>query len=59
MEVWKIGDVKVTRVLDLEMRVSPRFLFPDASPENLAPTRAWETTSRVRWRSGTAERADF
>jgi glyoxylase-like metal-dependent hydrolase (beta-lactamase superfamily II) len=41
MEVWQIGDVRVTRVVDLVMQVSPRFIFPDATPENLAPMKHW------------------
>jgi glyoxylase-like metal-dependent hydrolase (beta-lactamase superfamily II) len=41
MEVWKIGAVTVTRVLDIEIDMSPTRLIPDATPENIAPMRGW------------------
>ncbi|MEE8558482.1 MAG: MBL fold metallo-hydrolase [Myxococcota bacterium] len=41
MELWQLGDVKVTRVVDLVWIVSPRLLFPDATPESLEPMRSW------------------
>jgi glyoxylase-like metal-dependent hydrolase (beta-lactamase superfamily II) len=33
---WKIGDVTVTRVVEVEMPMDGTFLLPDAGPENLA-----------------------
>ena len=41
METWKIGAVKVTRVLDILMDIDPKILLPDATPENLAPMAKW------------------
>ncbi len=37
MERWKIGEVKVTRILELEMLSAGTFVLPDATPENLKP----------------------
>jgi glyoxylase-like metal-dependent hydrolase (beta-lactamase superfamily II) len=36
MQRWKIGDVQVTRVVELEMASPGTFVLPDAAPENLA-----------------------
>jgi glyoxylase-like metal-dependent hydrolase (beta-lactamase superfamily II) len=33
---WKIGEVSVTPVIELEMPTSADFILPDATPENLA-----------------------
>ncbi|HKI73505.1 MAG TPA: MBL fold metallo-hydrolase, partial [Pseudomonadales bacterium] len=41
MEVWKIGDVTVTRVLDVQIDMPPTRLVPDATPENIAHMKHW------------------
>jgi len=41
MENWKIGRVKVSRVVEMVMPIPPTMLLPDATPENLAPMDAW------------------
>ncbi len=33
MNIWTIGDVKITRVVELEMTGGTRFILPDATPE--------------------------
>ena len=33
---WKIGNVKVTRVIEVDLPTSAGFVLPDALPENLA-----------------------
>ncbi len=33
MNVWTVGDVKITRVVELEMAGGTRFILPDATPE--------------------------
>jgi glyoxylase-like metal-dependent hydrolase (beta-lactamase superfamily II) len=37
MSRWKIGEVEVTRVIELEIAGGTRFILPDASPENVKP----------------------
>src|SRR4030095_3942569 len=41
METWKIGSVRVTRVIDILMIIDPKILLPDATPDNLAPMAQW------------------
>lgn len=41
METWKIGRVKVHRVVEMIMPIPPTMLIPDATPENLAPMDGW------------------
>jgi glyoxylase-like metal-dependent hydrolase (beta-lactamase superfamily II) len=41
MEVWKIGRVKVSRVVEMVMPIPPTMLLPEATPENLVPMHAW------------------
>ena len=38
---WKIGNVSITPVIELDLSVDPSFSLPDASPENLAPDFDW------------------
>ena len=38
---WQIGDVTITRVVEVEARLSPAGFFPDATPSALAPYRSW------------------
>jgi len=38
---WTIGDVRVTRVVESEAPLPPQGLIPAATPEALAPHRAW------------------
>ncbi|MBF0276457.1 MAG: MBL fold metallo-hydrolase [SAR324 cluster bacterium] len=40
MNTWQIGDVKVTRVIELEVTGGSRFILPDATPERV---------QRIRW----------
>ncbi len=37
MNTWQIGDVKVTRVVELEIPGGTRFLLPQATPEAILP----------------------
>jgi glyoxylase-like metal-dependent hydrolase (beta-lactamase superfamily II) len=48
MESWKIGSVRVTRVVDVVMDVDPKVFLPDATPENLAPLTGWLKPHFVR-----------
>ena len=41
MEVWKIGKVKITRVLDLQQNIDLRHLIPEATPDNMSPMETW------------------
>ena len=41
METWKIGDVTVTRVVDVLQDIDLTLLLPDATAENLDPLRSW------------------
>jgi glyoxylase-like metal-dependent hydrolase (beta-lactamase superfamily II) len=41
METWKIGRVKVTRLVEMVLPIAPTFLLPEATPENLAPLHGW------------------
>ncbi len=38
---WKIGDVSITPVIELDLSVDASFILPDATPENLAPDFDW------------------
>ena len=38
---WKIGDVAITPVIELELPTSADFILPDATPENMAPDFDW------------------
>lgn len=38
---WRIGDVHITRVLDLEWKIDPTLLLPDVTPEQLGAHAAW------------------
>ena len=40
MDSWKIGDVKVTRVIEIETASIGKFVLPDATPEAIQE-RAW------------------
>ena len=37
MEQWRIGDVTVTRIVEMEMAGGTRFILPQATPEAVAP----------------------
>lgn len=39
--VWKIGNVSITPVIELEMSVDKSWLIAEATPENLAPDLDW------------------
>ncbi|WP_169567449.1 MBL fold metallo-hydrolase [Sneathiella limimaris] len=39
MNTWQIGDVKVTRIVELEMVGGTRFILPDAAPDAVLPIR--------------------
>jgi glyoxylase-like metal-dependent hydrolase (beta-lactamase superfamily II) len=41
METWKIGDVSVSRVVEMVMTIPPTMLIPDATQENLEPMSGW------------------
>ncbi|XOV85355.1 MAG: MBL fold metallo-hydrolase [bacterium] len=41
MEQWQIGNVKVTRVVDVLQNIDLAFLIPEATPDNLAPFTRW------------------
>jgi glyoxylase-like metal-dependent hydrolase (beta-lactamase superfamily II) len=41
MDTWKIGNVRVTRVVELEDKWPGTQLLPDATPENLAKEADW------------------
>jgi len=38
---WKIGDVSITPVIELDLSVDASFILPNATPENLAPDFDW------------------
>ncbi|MCB1693650.1 MAG: MBL fold metallo-hydrolase [Pseudomonadales bacterium] len=38
---WQIGDVKITRVVELEIPGGTRFLLPQATPEAVLPYAEW------------------
>ncbi|EDX77348.1 metallo-beta-lactamase superfamily, putative [Coleofasciculus chthonoplastes PCC 7420] len=38
---WKIGNVSITPVIELDLSVDESFSLPDATPENLAPDFDW------------------
>jgi glyoxylase-like metal-dependent hydrolase (beta-lactamase superfamily II) len=40
MERWKVGDVSITRVVELALASGATFILPDATPENVGPI-AW------------------
>lgn len=37
MQTWQIGDIKVTRIMELELTGGGSFILPDATPEALEP----------------------
>ncbi|WP_025897936.1 MBL fold metallo-hydrolase [Sneathiella glossodoripedis] len=39
MNVWQIGNVKVTRVVEIEMVGGTRFILPDAAPDKVLPIK--------------------
>ncbi len=39
MNKWQIGDVKITRIIEMEVTGGTRFLLPDAAPEKVKPIR--------------------
>ena len=41
VETWKIGRVKVSRVIEMVLPIPPTMLIPDATPENLLPMHGW------------------
>jgi len=41
MEVWKIGDVEITRIVELVSPVPGTMLIPNATPENLVDLHSW------------------
>ena len=41
METWKIGNVEITRVVDVVTPMPPTVLFPDATPESVAELPDW------------------
>ncbi|MGB3508887.1 MAG: MBL fold metallo-hydrolase [Microcoleaceae cyanobacterium] len=38
---WKIGDVAITPIIELDLSVEASFTLPEATPENLAPDFDW------------------
>ncbi len=41
LQSWKIGDVTITRVVEIVTPALPTMLFPDGTPENLQPLLGW------------------
>ncbi|MBV1907442.1 MAG: MBL fold metallo-hydrolase [Pseudomonadales bacterium] len=41
MTSWNIGDIKITRIVDVLENWDPTMLIPDATPENLEPLFPW------------------
>ena len=41
MSGWKIGDVSITPVIELDLPTTADFILPDAVPENLEPHSDW------------------
>ncbi len=41
MQRWKIGEVEITRVIELETKSRATFILPDATQENLAAAGDW------------------
>src|SRR5690606_37428733 len=39
MNKWRIGDVTITRIVELEVAGGTRFILPQASPEAVAPLK--------------------
>jgi len=37
IQSWQIGDIKITRVVELEMTGGSKFILPTATPEDVAP----------------------
>ncbi|MFT6556304.1 MBL fold metallo-hydrolase [Sneathiella sp.] len=37
MNVWQIGDIKISRIVEIETSGGTRFILPDATPENVLP----------------------
>ncbi|MFQ5699858.1 MAG: MBL fold metallo-hydrolase [Myxococcota bacterium] len=38
---WKVGEVSITPVIELDMPTTADFILPDATPENVAPHAEW------------------
>lgn len=38
-EVWQVGDVKITRVVEMEVTGGTRFILPDATRDACRPLR--------------------
>ncbi len=41
MEIWKVGNVTITRVVDVMMDIDLTILIPEATPDNLDPMTSW------------------
>ena len=41
MNQWKIGDVKITRMVESEGPWDGTFMLPNATPENVQKERDW------------------
>ena len=41
MNQWRIGDVKITRIVEIEVPSNGGFILPDATPENVMKERDW------------------
>tara|TARA_R110002072_G_scaffold171703_5_gene325448 strand:- start:34418 stop:35266 length:849 start_codon:yes stop_codon:yes gene_type:complete len=41
METWKIGNVTITRVVDVLQDINLTMLIPEATPDNLEPMSGW------------------
>lgn len=41
MEIWKIGNVTITRVVDVQQDIDLKMLIPEATAENLEPMESW------------------
>ena len=39
MSIWKIGDVTITKILELEATGGSKFILPEATPANQVETR--------------------
>jgi hypothetical protein len=37
MNTWQIGDVKISRIIEMEVTGGSKFILPDASPEAVLP----------------------
>ncbi|MFT6117344.1 MAG: hypothetical protein ACJARY_002964, partial [Candidatus Azotimanducaceae bacterium] len=39
MQQWQIGNVKITRVVEMQVAGGTRFLLPQATPEAVTPLK--------------------